>query len=187
MMGRSHLVTGWTAGAWTAGAVSVLGVPDELAVLVAPVVAYSALLPDLDHPRSTATYSLGPATILVSWILRLFVDHRGPTHTWQGALVFGATAGASSVALGAGWTSPLWGLAVAVGVLTHIWADARTLSGVPWRGRAWRGRLVRTGGGKLRVGRSFRTGSRREVWLLRRIYMPVACVSTVAALLLVAA
>lgn len=179
MIGRSHLVTGATAGAWFAAAGSLAGVPDHLAVLAVGVVAYSALLPDLDHPRSTATYSLGPVTIALSWLLRWFVEHRGATHTLQGAFASGVLAGAGAAFLPGGlggWVALLWGAAVTVGCLTHIWADARTVSGVPHpRGR-----------GKLRIGRPFRTGSKRELWLLRRVYTPCAAASGAAALLVVA-
>jgi membrane-bound metal-dependent hydrolase YbcI (DUF457 family) len=175
-MGRSHVVTATTAGAWLAAGAAALGVPDELALLVIPVTAYAGLLPDLDHPRSTATYSVGPLTMALSWALRQFVEHRGPTHTPRGALAFGLALGVPTVALPAplgGWAAGLWALAITVGCLTHIWADARTLSGVPGRQ------------GRRRIGVPFRTGSVEEQHLLRAVYSPVAVGSTIGALALI--
>jgi hypothetical protein len=63
----------------------------------------------------------------------------------------------------------LWGLAVAVGVFTHIACDARTISGVPTRG-----------GGRWHLGRSFTTGSPYERHLLATRYRPAAVVSVAA-------
>jgi membrane-bound metal-dependent hydrolase YbcI (DUF457 family) len=193
MMGRSHLTHGAAVGAWYGSAAAAVGVPDELAVLAVALTAYSALWPDLDHPRSLATYSLGPVTIAVSWVLRLFFDHRQETHAPRAALAF-----AAPVALGlafapapvGGWSAFLWFGAVAAGILTHIWGDARTLSGTPWRGRWVRWEpmgwpVARTNGGRLRLGRVFRTGSDWEVRLRHLVYQPVAVASLVGAFLVV--
>ncbi len=178
-MGSTHLTTGVTSGAWFAAAASLV-VPDHVAVLAVPVVAYAALLPDLDHPRAMATRSLWIVTMAVSFVLRIFVEHRGATHRIEAApLAFGAVAALGSLAVDTlrPWFY-VWGLAVALGVATHIWADARTRSGVPWAGRWWRwGNVARTNGGRLRIGRVFATGSKREKWLAKMIYRPVAVAS----------
>lgn len=171
MIGASHLTTGVTTGAWFAAAASTV-VPDPVAVLAVAVVSYAALLPDLDTGRSTATYSLGPVTIAASWILRRFVVHRGATHRIEYApAAFGATAAAGSALLppplGTWW--PVWGLAVALGVAAHIWGDARTVRGVPWRGR------------RATLGRPFATGSDYERWLLATLYRPMAVASVAVA------
>jgi membrane-bound metal-dependent hydrolase YbcI (DUF457 family) len=186
MMGQTHMTTGVTAGAWLAAAGSVAGVPPVLVVLGVPLAAYAAILPDLDHPRSTATYSLGPLTIVISWILRQFVDHRGPTHTRTGAAVTAAAVAGPTTLLPAplgGWSALWWFLVVLLGCLTHVWGDARTLSGVPWTGgpRSIRllGREVASVDrrGRLRIGRVFRTGSDYEDWRLHRMYLPAAVVA----------
>lgn len=168
MMGSTHLIVGVSAGSWLAAGLAAVGVPVGVAALAIPVAAYAALLPDLDHPRSTATYSLGPITMLISFVLRLFVTHRGATHDpLHGPVGFGSIAALAGLVLPsrtAEWFW-VWGLAVAVGVASHIWADARTIDGIPWRGR------------QVNVGRPFRTGSRHEKRLAASVYRPVALAS----------
>lgn len=166
MMARTHFLTGLTAGAGVTAAALVVGVDPTLALLAGPVTAYAALLPDLDHPRSTVTYSLGPVTIALSWLLRLFVEHRGATHRPE-AIAPGA--GLVALPLGflpgvlGGWAALLWWVAIAAGWATHLWGDARTLSGIPL-----------ADGGRLRIGRVFRTGSAQEDYLASRRYRPAA-------------
>lgn len=181
MMARSHLTTGVTAGAVFAAAASTAGTPDLVAILAVPVVAYSAVVPDIDHPSSFITYSLGPVTITISWLLRgaplgwfstigygpwkrdvgfgvhllpWRCPHRGPTHRAEFApWVFGLL-----VAALAWWFLPpvlsdhwyVFGGAASLGVLTHIWGDARTRSGVPFGGS-----------NHYTIGRTFLTGSTR--------------------------
>jgi hypothetical protein len=62
-----------------------------------------------------------------------------------------------------GWVALLWWVAIAAGWATHLWGDARTLSGIPL-----------AGGGRLRIGRVFRTGSAQEDYLASRRYGPAA-------------
>lgn len=192
-MARSHLTTGVTTGAVFAAAVSTAGTPDLVAILTVPVVAYSAVTPDIDHPNSFITYSLGPITITISWILRgaplawfrtigfgrwrrdigfgfhllpWRCPHRGPTHRAEFApWVFGLLVATTTWAvlppiLGDWWL--VFGAAAALGVLTHIWGDARTRSGVPLGGN-----------GHFTIGRTFITGSTRadanDAWRLRLI------------------
>lgn len=179
MMARSHLTTGVTAGAVFAAAVSTAGTPDLITILAVPVVAYSAAVPDIDHPSSFITYSLGPVTILISWVLRgapigwwtqfgygpwkrdIGFDghllpwrcpHRGPTHRAESApWIFGTLVAFTTWAvlppLLADWWF-IYGAAAALGVLTHIWGDARTRSGVPFGGSD-----------HFTIGRTFLTGS----------------------------
>jgi membrane-bound metal-dependent hydrolase YbcI (DUF457 family) len=193
MMGRSHATIGATVGAWLAAAGATAGVPDGLAALAVPVAAYAALLPDLDHPRTTATRSLVPITMAVSFVLRRFVDHRGATHDPRSGPVAAVALAAPAAWLPApvgGWAALWWLLVILAGWTSHIWADARTLSGTPWPGRRGRLRvagfeLARTTGGRLRIGRSFRTGSRAEEWRLTWIYVPTMIVSVFLAALVV--
>ncbi|WP_017559470.1 metal-dependent hydrolase [Nocardiopsis baichengensis] len=68
-MAPSHAATGALAGvAATAAASALFGWPAGFADLAASagIGAGAALLPDLDHPRSTASRSLDPATALAS-------------------------------------------------------------------------------------------------------------------------
>nr|WP_184080045.1 metal-dependent hydrolase [Nocardiopsis mwathae] len=68
-MGGSHAATGALAGVAATGLLAPLfGVPAGPVELTAAagIGAGAALLPDLDHPNSTATRSQGPATGLVS-------------------------------------------------------------------------------------------------------------------------
>jgi hypothetical protein len=182
MMGRTHMTTGLTSGAWLATAGAVAGLPPALVILTVPVAAYSALLPDLDHGRSTATLSIPPLTVPVSWVLRRFVDHRGPTHRARYAPAFGAAvAGPSAFLPGmlGGWVALWWFLVVTLGCLTHVWGDARTLSGTPSSRQQSEGWAVFRWSvdrrGRLRIGRrQFRTGSAHEEWRLHVIYLPAA-------------
>jgi membrane-bound metal-dependent hydrolase YbcI (DUF457 family) len=179
MIGKSHLTTGVTAAVWTAYA---LPLPDHIAVMTALVGSFAALAPDIDHMHSRASHST-PDARYVSWLVRLFVTHRGPTHDLRYApAAFGGLAAFGSSflppPLGGYWWA--WGVAVAVGVCTHIWGDSRTHSGVPWGGHRLRcGRLFHLG--VDRRMNTFHTGSDRELFLLRVVYRPVAVSSVVAA------
>lgn len=73
MMGKTHAATGALAGAaTTAGYLTVTGTDPTLSLMAAGVAVGtgSALLPDLDHPNSTATHALGPATRLLSFLVQ---------------------------------------------------------------------------------------------------------------------
>lgn len=116
MMGKTHAATGALTGAaltaaytsWTAAAPT-----PGLIVAGVAVGTGAALLPDLDHPESTATHSLGPLTRLLCLITRAVSkaaykatgtpyddnegSHRTLTHTALFALAVGAlTAWAAS-------------------------------------------------------------------------------------------
>lgn len=82
-MGVSHATSGAAAGLYLAAAApAVFNTPRPVDQLVfAAVCAGYGLLPDLDHPSSTATRRFGPASVLASAVVR-------PTS----ALVFRATA-----------------------------------------------------------------------------------------------
>lgn len=115
MMGKTHAATGAFAGiAATIGYTTLTGTDPTLALIVAGVAtgAGAALLPDLDHPNSTATHSLGPLTrlisLLVQWLSRLTYKatgttyddkegtHRTLTHTLIFAIAVGALIGAAA-------------------------------------------------------------------------------------------
>lgn len=155
-MGRTHLATGVCAGALLALAATPV-VPDGVRLYAVPVAAWAVTLPDIDHRRSIVTYSLGPITMAISWLVRRCTEHRGRTHRVSTGLAAGAVAAVGATFL-AGPLGGYWwylGLAVALGWCTHIYGDARTVSGVPWRGR------------QVRIGTPFVTGSPTErviVW-----------------------
>lgn len=88
MMGRSHALTGWSAGLAAApflGQHSLAG-----AVVVGSVTAGFALLPDLDHRSSTASRLLGPVTDGISRLFRgisraVYLVTKGPRDEPGGA------------------------------------------------------------------------------------------------------
>ncbi|WP_017625476.1 metal-dependent hydrolase [Nocardiopsis chromatogenes] len=115
-MAPSHAATGALAGvAAAAAAAAAFGWPAGVADLAAAagIGAGAALLPDLDHPRSTASRSLGPVTGLLSRAARSASAavyrstrtprdapgdgrHRYLLHTPVFAIAAGAVAGAAS-------------------------------------------------------------------------------------------
>jgi membrane-bound metal-dependent hydrolase YbcI (DUF457 family) len=149
MMGRTHALTGAVAGAATSPLVGL----DTLAG-AAPWIAATAgaaVLPDLDHPRATASRILGPASGVLSWVVRrassaLYAatrtsadgaaagEHRHLTHTIVGSLAAGGLCAA---------TTALWGPVAALvwlAVLVLLAVDrigAVSLLGVAPLGVAW--------------------------------------------------
>ncbi|WBB94156.1 metal-dependent hydrolase [Verrucosispora sp. WMMC514] len=125
-MGRTHALSG--AVGWLAGcaALGLAGHPVQghVAVAGAVVSAGAALLPDLDHPKATASISLGSVTGGVSWVTAAVSrwvsrvtcsccdgdadGHRALTHTVAFAVLLGVLLGV------AGWR---WGAAAGVPVV----------------------------------------------------------------------
>lgn len=88
MMGRTHALSG--AVAYAAVAPLAHATPVQVAV-GAVCTAGAALLPDLDHPKASATHTLGPLTMAVGWVVRLVSGgHRRGTHSVLGAAGFAA-------------------------------------------------------------------------------------------------
>jgi membrane-bound metal-dependent hydrolase YbcI (DUF457 family) len=200
MMGSTHLTTGVVPAAWTAVALAAVGAPPLICILVIPAGAYATLLPDLDHPHATATWSVPPISNLLSWVIRgapydfaipivgtefagrllpWTVRHRYETHTEIGAILFGLAFGLPlwllPDPLGSYWWA--FAIAIAVGCFTHMWGDMRTTGGLPRSGKR-RGRRT--------IGRTFEVGSEHEYWLRDVIYRPCAIGSVVVGLFLVA-
>jgi membrane-bound metal-dependent hydrolase YbcI (DUF457 family) len=193
MEGKSHLVTGVTSASWAAVALAATGMPANVCLLSIPVGAYSALLPDLDHPKATATWSLPPLSNALSWVIRgapydfalpitgwggagrllpWRVTHRGVTHREEASIVFGIIFGLPFCLLPApfgGWTGLAFVAQVIVGCLTHDWGDLRTSGGLQARGGHPRERRT--------IGRTFDTGSDYEGRLRTVVYRPVAFIS----------
>jgi inner membrane protein len=98
-----------------------------------------ALLPDIDHPKS----SISRRAFIAGASLRLVVSHRGALHSLMAA---GAAMLLASVSP-ADWSEII--LSAALGYSSHIFLDALTVSGVPllwpWS-RKFRLMRLRTGG-----------------------------------------
>ncbi|WP_067966002.1 metal-dependent hydrolase [Nocardiopsis trehalosi] len=113
-MAPSHAATGLLAGVLATAALSPLTPAGPLDYTAAAAIgAGAALLPDIDHPRSTATRSQGPLTAALSWLARrasAAVHHRTRTaadaatdgmhrhlwHTPAAALALGLAAGTAA-------------------------------------------------------------------------------------------
>lgn len=127
MLGVSHATSGAVLGLAVAGYVpQVLGVSPSAGTVVtfAAVCAGAALLPDLDHPSSTATKHFTVASFLASNVVRPLSGlvyrltrarrdtgkgtHRGLTHTVVGATLLGLAVNLASVR---------WGTPVLIGTL----------------------------------------------------------------------
>lgn len=88
MMGRTHALSG--AVAYAALAPLLHATPTQVAV-GAVCTAGAALLPDLDHPRASATRALGPVTMGAGWLVRtLSGGHRHGSHSLVGIGAFAA-------------------------------------------------------------------------------------------------
>jgi len=157
MQGRHHAICGAVIAApallyLTGGSIG--------AVLIGvPIATIGALLPDMDtrhfalqseiwrgwkhvahiararglwgEPFALAAYFVGAIIAgtlgTVSWVLRRFVSHRGATHTLACAAVIGLLAVWGSVRL---FDSPVPGIALLIGYLSHLVTDAMTIRGV---------------------------------------------------------
>jgi membrane-bound metal-dependent hydrolase YbcI (DUF457 family) len=127
VLGVSHATSGAVLGLAVAGyAPRLLGVePSAGTVLTfAAVCAGAALLPDLDHPSSTATRHFSAASLAAAYVVRPLSalvyrltrarrdtgrgTHRGLTHTVLGAVALGA---------GINLASAQWGTPVLLGTL----------------------------------------------------------------------
>jgi len=90
MRGITHALMG--AAAWTWATHNDVNHP-LIHVTGAVVAAGAALLPDLDHERSTASQSLGPITYLVHKVVHAITGgHRRFTHSLAGCLALGTLA-----------------------------------------------------------------------------------------------
>ena len=127
MLGVNHATSGAVLGLAVAGyAPQVLGVVPTAGTVVtfAAVCAGAALLPDLDHPSSTATRHFTVASFLASTVVRPLSGlvyrltrarrdtgkgtHRGLTHTVLGAVALGTAVNLASAQ---------WGTPVLIGTL----------------------------------------------------------------------
>lgn len=120
MMGTQHALSG--AAAWS---VLVAVHPPATPVLVAgyAVCAGAALWPDVDHPSSSATQSLGPLTWLMCRVIQAVSGgHRRGTHSLAGCAAVGIVCALAVQARPAVWASAVLTvlLAVMLSALVHL-------------------------------------------------------------------
>lgn len=146
MMGRSHALSGGLAGLLLAPALGLDAFSDSVPFAV--TCAGYALLPDLDHPSSTVTRSLGPVTRALSAGLRrcsaaLYARTKGPrdeacdgTHRHMSHTVLFAVLVGGLVAAGC-WLVPWLALPAyaLAGLLAHDRLSGRGVPRFPRRGR----------------------------------------------------
>lgn len=90
MMGKTHALTGLFGGLLGAYMARV-GIGEGAAGVM--LCAGAAILPDIDHPRSTISNAYGPLTRSFCWIMsKLTGGHRRGTHSLPGIAVLGLVA-----------------------------------------------------------------------------------------------
>lgn len=133
MLGRSHALSGAVGWLGVSAATTWAGLTPQPATIVAGTVvcAASALLPDIDHPGSTVSRTLGPLTGVLSRLVSFAADwvrdrtcrhcatpgrqsHRGLTHTLLGAAVVGTAASLC------GWLWPRHTAAITLGLASAL-------------------------------------------------------------------
>jgi membrane-bound metal-dependent hydrolase YbcI (DUF457 family) len=210
MLGKTHLVTGAVSASWAAVPMAALGVPPTLVLLSIPVGAYAALLPDIDHHSSMITWSCPPISNAISWLVRgcpydlaiipafrlpivgwgwdgwgrsgwllpaeftVSTGHRQETHTEEFALIAGVVIGMALLPFT--WWSWVFGVQTTIGCLTHDWGDLRTTGGLRHR----------SGTGRRTIGWTFDVNSPHEHWLRMTVYRPLAVLSVVCSVLIIA-
>lgn len=133
MQAVSHMLVGTTL---YVGYVVTTGRP--LSILELAVATASSLLPDIDHPKS----AFGRVVPFLSIPLSAIFGHRGITHSLL-AVAAMAVAGAMY------FNTPGFAMAVIIGYLSHLLADAFSNSGVPllWPSkRKFAIPIIKTGG-----------------------------------------
>lgn len=153
MMGRSHGLSGLTAGL---GVGAATGARPEVCLLLGGVTLLGAYWPDIDHRNSTVTRSVPIIGRVASLIVRVASrwvyaatkgsrdenhkgEHRHLSHTVIGALIVGSLFGLAVFAglrrIGIEEPQPmavLLGAGFALGCFVHCLGDALTLSGCPF-------------------------------------------------------
>jgi len=157
MQGRHHALCGAAIAA--PALLYLTGGSIGAAMIGVPIATVGALLPDIDtryfalqseiwrgwkriahaarsrglwgEPFALAAYFVGAIMAgtlgSVSWLLRRFVSHRGATHTLTCAALVGLFAVWGSLRL---FDTPVPGLALVVGYVSHLVTDAMTIRGV---------------------------------------------------------
>lgn len=109
--------------------------------LTIPAVVFGSLLPDLDHPHSAIAHSLVLRPF--GWGIRKLTHHRGIMHSLLMAIVV--------LVAGTLLIDSYLGIALFWGYLSHLFADALTVEGIPLFDPLWNRKLhlpflaIRTG------------------------------------------
>ncbi len=117
MLWRTHFLAGAVAGLLATGNADI-----KTAAISTSVAGISALLPDLDDPRS----KLGRLVVPASWTVKKLVGHRGPLHSLVGAGI--AFVLASMFLKTNSHLIPV----IVAGYLSHLVMDSLNPQGVPW-------------------------------------------------------
>lgn len=131
-MGTTHVATGVAAGI---GLVALASPPPSVSVLIVAIAAYSALVPDVDHPTAPAARCLGPVSWLICQAVRAISvrvtddKHRGWSHSVAFCLLWGLFVGGVTLSVAPVQTAWWTGIAAAVGAVTHVVGDMFTLTG----------------------------------------------------------
>ena len=139
MQSRTHAATGALAGVGI-GVLAAHGL--EPAATLALAASGAALIPDLDHPSSAISRSLGPLTKLLSrGAAAAGGGHRGLTHSAMFAAGSGLLAAALAVAINA--TGHPWGPALVLGMLAALGSRTILQIGAGPNSRPWLPRRTR--------------------------------------------
>lgn len=128
--GKTHIAGGIALGYLAFNNIDILNVNlcDEKTFLLATAgLTLGALLPDIDHPRSTITNKVKP----IGYTFSIVFKHRGFTHSVLGSIV---------MTILFGWLFSLAGMnkafnivltkSIYIGIISHILLDMLTPSGV---------------------------------------------------------
>ncbi|WP_028401073.1 metal-dependent hydrolase [Ectobacillus panaciterrae] len=117
MRGHTHLL----AGAALALATSKYTHIEANTIWFTSAAAFGALLPDIDHPKSTLGRIIKP----ISWALHSIFGHRTITHSLLFLFIVTSLL----------WTVfpnyPFVVMGICIGVISHLMLDALTVSGIP--------------------------------------------------------
>jgi membrane-bound metal-dependent hydrolase YbcI (DUF457 family) len=92
MMGKTHALTGAATVAVVWAASHGVYLPTEVAIGGTTLIG-ATMLPDIDHPNSTASRTFGPITGTFCWVVgKLTGGHRRGTHSITGVAVLGILA-----------------------------------------------------------------------------------------------
>ncbi len=117
MMGKTHGVSGLTL--WVVGS-TMISLPPEDVVLGGILTMGASILPDIDHPNSTVSRSLGILSRGFSWLVsHIAGGHRKGTHSLIGVIILGILAFGTTV-VGWGW---IWVWCMLLSMLVLIGKD----------------------------------------------------------------
>lgn len=124
MMGVTHGLSGGVI--WIAGGL-VVGLPPDEILLGSVLTAGSSILPDIDHPGSTVSRSLGKLSQGFAWLVsKIAGGHRNGTHSLIGVLILLGIS-LSTTLVGFGW---IWSWLMILSVLVLVGKEKGLLIGL---------------------------------------------------------